>query len=216
MKILHALTGSVASTLLARFKTAYEEAGHDVKYIATDAALNFVTPSQRSFVLTDREEWNTYHENKRVLHIDLTKWADVMVIAPCSANTLAKLANGICDNLVTSCFRARSVKLPRKTIICPAMNTEMHNHPAYQKHVRQLKEWNCNIMSPIHKKLFCGDVGVGAMQSVDSVMLHISQPSTFLCGKCFDFMVKVDDIDGPEWTTPNICTRCDPSPTHGT
>jgi phosphopantothenoylcysteine synthetase/decarboxylase len=130
---------------------------------------------------SDETEWDAYKNENLVQHIELTKKADVFLIAPCTANTLAKIANGICDNLVTCCVRA--FPLHKRLIIAPAMNTNMWENPITQKHVSMIRDQKygslirelraCLIIDPISKELFCGDTGVGAMANIDDIVNSI-------------------------------------------
>ena len=122
-------------------------------------------------VLTDRDEWCEVAEvGDKVLHIELRRWADVFVVAPCSANTLAKLANGLCDNLLT-CV-ARAWPIGTKPLVCAAaMNTAMWEHPFTAKHVSTLRqELGVLFVPPVAKKLACGDFGMGALASIASIV----------------------------------------------
>lgn len=97
-----------------------------------------------------------------ILHIELRRWADVVLVAPCSANTLSKIAHGSCDNLATSLLRALAPTTP--TYIFPAMNTFMYEHPLTSEHLRTVQEVvRYQVVGPIGKGLACGDVGLGAM-----------------------------------------------------
>ncbi|KAE8253989.1 hypothetical protein A4X13_0g3585 [Tilletia indica] len=111
----------------------------------------------------DVDEWSSWKKvGDPVLHIELRRWADVVLLAPCDANTLAKLANGICDNLLTSFFRALSPSTP--TFIFPAMNTLMYEHPLTGQHLEILQSTlGYEVHGPIPKQLACGDIGQGAM-----------------------------------------------------
>jgi len=103
-----------------------------------------------------------YRIGDPILHIELRRWADIVLIAPCSANTLAKIATGTCDNLVTSLLRALAPTTP--TYVYPAMNTLMYEHPLTAQHVRTVRDViGYHVVGPISKGLACGDVGVGAM-----------------------------------------------------
>jgi phosphopantothenoylcysteine decarboxylase len=173
MNILHGYTGSVATTLLNKFKKEYySDKNISNKFIFTQSSLNFVKLDDFWFrsdeVYDDAEEWNTYQSSKKVLHIDLSKWADVFVIAPLSANTLAKLANGICDNLLTCVARAWDFNKP--FIVAPSMNTRMYEHPVTKEHLDKISSWGIKIVPPIEKTLFCGDTGIGAMAQIDDIM----------------------------------------------
>ena len=107
---------------------------------------------------------------EEVIHIELVKWADVFVIAPCSANTLAKISNGICDNLLTCCARAWDLNDWFKClVVAPAMNTNMWSHPCTQEHLNRLRGWGIKVVEPVMKKLYCGDIGIGALAHLDDI-----------------------------------------------
>lgn len=126
------------------------------------------------FAFTDADEWSSW--NKRsdpVLHIELKKWADLMLVAPLDANTMAKFSNGQCDNLLTCIARAWDINQMRKRpiIVCPAMNTFMYNHPVTDKQLQILtEEYQYTLVNSVEKTLMCGDVGVGAMAEIDTIV----------------------------------------------
>jgi phosphopantothenoylcysteine decarboxylase len=125
-----------------------------------------------------------------ILHIELRKWADALIIAPLSANTLAKITNGQCDNLVTlvcRCWdmklrssqdtgeeRPRQVKLAKPIIVAPAMNTMMWEHPITEEQLDRLRSWGYTIANPIEKLLMCGDQGRGAMAHIETITAALS------------------------------------------
>ncbi|KAI3625230.1 hypothetical protein CBS9595_000591 [Malassezia furfur] len=116
---------------------------------------------------TDADEWGAWKVlGDPVLHIEvrsvtltqLRRWADVVLLAPCSANTLAKIAHGLCDNVVTSFLRALSPDTP--TWVYPAMNTLMYLHPLTDQHLDVLRDTlHYEVFGPIEKRLACGDLG---------------------------------------------------------
>ncbi|XP_029379709.1 phosphopantothenoylcysteine decarboxylase isoform X2 [Echeneis naucrates] len=108
-----------------------------------------------------------------VLHIELRRWADLFVIAPLDANTLGKIASGICDNLLTCVVRAWDTSRP--LLFCPAMNTAMWQHPITAKQVSSLKEFGYMEIPCIAKTLVCGDEGKGAMAEVSTIVSVIKQ-----------------------------------------
>lgn len=176
MNILHGLTGSVATTIAHKFGESYRKKGFKSKVVTTFYSKRFDAPKWAFDAnFDDSDEWFEYGNNSTVLHIDLTKWADVFVIAPCSANTLAKVANGLCDNLLTCC--ARAWDFDKQFVIAPSMNTKMWNHPITQKHLNEIKSWGVTIVPPIEKKLFCGDFGMGAMADTYSIVQTIKAAS---------------------------------------
>ncbi|CCF51682.1 hypothetical protein NDA11_000558 [Ustilago hordei] len=135
------------------------------------AASQNSSPSEhlpRAKVWTNTDEWTSFTKiGDPILHIQLRRWADIVLVAPCSANTLAKLNAGICDDLVTSFLRA----LPQPTtshspsvVLFPAMNTLMYLHPLTSLHLATVRQvLGYEVMPPIEKKLACGDLGTGAM-----------------------------------------------------
>ncbi|XP_053933613.1 phosphopantothenoylcysteine decarboxylase isoform X3 [Cuculus canorus] len=108
-----------------------------------------------------------------VLHIELRRWADLMLVAPLDANTLAKLANGICDNLLTCVIRAWDLSKP--LLFCPAMNTAMWEHPITAQQVEQLKGFGYTEIPCVVKKLVCGDEGRGAMAEVWTIVESVKR-----------------------------------------
>lgn len=165
--ILIGCTGSVATIKLpVLIKKLLESCDHfQIKVIVTKHSTHFFDKNEippEVSILTDEDEWLTW--NRRgdpVLHIELGKWADLMVIAPLDANSLAKISTGICDNLLMCTVRAWDFSKP--LIFCPAMNTRMYDHPLTAEQVEKLKSWGYIEVPTISKTLMCGDTGNGAM-----------------------------------------------------
>lgn len=177
MNVLHGFTGSVASVLAQKFKDNYKTNKDEVKYVLTSSSFHILNGVKEPLILsdawTDHNEWAEYKNKKTVLHIDLVKWADVFVIAPLSANTLAKLANGLCDNLLTCCARAWNFE--KRMIVAPAMNTQMWNHPITLEHIKKIESWGVTVVPPTSKKLYCGDIGIGAMAKVEDIINEVTR-----------------------------------------
>lgn len=166
--VLLVTTGSVASIkapLIVKELLRYRNV--KVEVVSTKSSLAFFDAKDveeaGSRVWTDDDEWSdSYKIGDPILHIELRRWADIVLVAPCSANTLAKIAGGFCDNLVTSLLRALSPMTP--TYIFPAMNTFMYEHPLTAEHLRVVRDVvRYNVVGPIGKNLACGDAGLGAM-----------------------------------------------------
>ena len=169
--VLLGVTGSVAAIHTPDLVADLQQAGHVVKIVATRSALYFFDPIPLC-VIRDEDEWpgDRYQRGDPVLHIELRRWADLLLIAPCDANTLAKLALGLADNCLTCVYRAWEPSRP--VLLAPAMNTLMWEHPATARHLAQIAADlgpSLRVVPPISKKLACDDVGVGAMASRESI-----------------------------------------------
>lgn len=181
--VLLVVTGSVAAIKVESLVGALQSDGRwTVRVVVTRSARHFVERRDNAAEdgawcgvekFTDDDEWAAWNgRGDRVLHIDLRSWADVLLFAPLSANTLAKLAQGMADNLAT-CV-ARAWPWGRKpVVIAPAMNTEMWAHPATMEHIATLRRWGGEavvVVEPVSKTLACGDVGKGALAPVESIV----------------------------------------------
>ncbi|GLG94845.1 Putative phosphopentothenoylcysteine decarboxylase, partial [Gryllus bimaculatus] len=176
--LLIGCTGSVASIKLPEIIQEFKKiAGENVeiRVVVTQYANHFFKESDLPNsieVFNDEDEWKAWNSRgDPVLHIELGKWADLMVIAPLDANTLAKIAQGLCDNLLTCVVRAWDMK--KHLLFCPAMNTRMWNHPITSKHISVLKSWGYCEIPPISKTLMCGDKGIGAMAEVSTIVQRV-------------------------------------------
>ncbi|MFO0929821.1 MAG: flavoprotein, partial [Gemmataceae bacterium] len=153
-RVLLGVTGSVAAIKTPELYAALRSAGHEVRIVATNAACYFFDPASidgipgdppgrnPEVVSLDEDEWRGKEQGWRweretpVLHIELRRWADVLVIAPLDANTLAKLAGGLCDNCLTCVYRAWDTTRP--VVLAPAMNTLMWEHRLTGQQLRQM------------------------------------------------------------------------------
>ncbi|GBF90347.1 phosphopantothenoylcysteine decarboxylase [Raphidocelis subcapitata] len=175
-RVLLGLSGSVATIkapLLCRCLCEFA----DVRVIATAAARRFVgegqLPPQAGQLLGDEDEWRQWKQvGDPVMHIELRRWADALVIAPLSANTLAKAAGGLCDNLLTCVVRAWDFDRP--LLVAPAMNTLMWDSPFTRRHLDALAQLGVAVVPPVGKRLACGDVGLGAMAAPEAVAAAVA------------------------------------------
>jgi phosphopantothenoylcysteine decarboxylase len=205
-RLILGVTGSVAAIRTPALYAQLNAAGHEVRVVATRSSLYFfdtavlgLAQGDNAEVTTDgplfrdSDEWpgTRYHRGDEVLHIEFRKWADLFVIAPLDANTLAKFALGLSDNFLTCIYRAWDFSKP--LILAPAMNTLMWDSPVTLGHLRQLiayrttepvpAGWTLDqapaiyaryvpkiiLIPPQSKRLACGDVGVGAMAEVTEI-----------------------------------------------
>ncbi|XXG45163.1 hypothetical protein AAC387_Pa02g0322 [Persea americana] len=163
-RILLAASGSVAAIKFANLCHSFSEWA-EIRAVATKSALHFIDKASLPkdvLFYTDDDEWSSWKKiGDNVLHIELRKWADLMVIAPLSANTLGKIAGGLCDNLLTCIVRAWDFNKP--LFVAPAMNTFMWNNPFTERHLEIVSQLGISLVPPITKRLACGDYGNGAM-----------------------------------------------------
>ncbi|EGP83030.1 putative phosphopantothenoylcysteine decarboxylase, partial [Zymoseptoria tritici IPO323] len=194
--LLLSATGSVATIKLPLI-LSYLSTHHpnlSIRLILSPTALTFLSgqsaeqPTPATLLATiptleaiylDSDEWlRPWVRGDPILHIELRRWADLMVIAPLSANAMAGLCGGFSSSLILSVARAWDgtgtidEERPSGIILCPAMNTAMWNHPVTSSHMAKLEgEWNVDreggwveVLRPVEKNLACGDVGSGAMR----------------------------------------------------
>lgn len=179
--ILLGVTASVAAVKTVNLAKALGAFGN-VSIVTTKQAAYFLKPDYDALqelgisVYKDDDEWPLLHGHYPVgdpiLHIELRRSADCMVIAPLDANTLAKIAYGLCDNLLTSVVRAWDWQKP--LFLCPAMNTLMWENPPTAEHVMLLKNRGALFIDPIEKKLACNDIGMGGMAEVADIAESMS------------------------------------------
>lgn len=167
-KILIGVCGSIAaykSALLVRFLI---KEGAEVRVLMTDAARQFITPLTlgtlsknpvlTTFAREETGEWNS--------HVELGLWADALVIAPASANTIASFAHGICNNLITATYLSARCAI----FVAPAMDLDMYRHPATQENLQTLKKWGNTIIDAEHGDLASGLTGVGRMSEPEHII----------------------------------------------
>ena len=171
--ILLGVCGSIASYKSASLTRLLIKAGANVKIVMTSDACNFITPLtlstlSKNLVLTEYFDPKTGNWNN---HVELGLWADIFIIAPATANTLAKFANGICDNLLAAVYL--SAKCP--VYLAPAMDLDMWKHPATQKNINSLISNGNFIINPAYGELASGLTGDGRMAEPEEIIELISQ-----------------------------------------
>ncbi len=203
--ILLAATGSVATIKLPLI--AYNIAKHakvSIRIVITESAAKFLqdqSPEQPSLdslldmpgvdgIYHDSDEWSKpWVRGDAILHIELRRWAHVLLIAPLSANSLSKMANGMSDDLLMSVVRAWDTtglvdERKKRIFVAPAMNTAMWGHPVTRKQIKILEQdWGAGedgegegwitMLRPMEKELACGDIGNGAMMDWREIVGHV-------------------------------------------
>lgn len=161
-KILLLVSGSIAIYKSLDLVRLFIKAGASVKVVMTNAAKKFITPLTFEAISQNKvldETSETWDKSEIYNHIDISKWADILVIAPASANTINKIASGIADNLLLQIVLASK----KSVIIAPAANTNMIENPITKDSIKKLKELNFEVLETQIKELACKDFGNGAM-----------------------------------------------------
>lgn len=170
-RIVLGVSGSIAAYKSAVLIRLLVKTGAEVKVVMTSSAHDFITPLTlsalsknpvlTSFTKDETGEWNN--------HVDLGLWADAMVVAPASANTLAKMANGLCDNLLLAVYL--SARCP--VFFAPAMDLDMLQHPSTQQNIQKLTSWGNKLIQPGFGELASGLVGNGRMAEPEEIAAQL-------------------------------------------
>lgn len=169
--ILLGVTGSIAAYKIANLASMLVKQHATVHVIMTRNACHFITPMTFETLTGNKCIVDTFDRNFdfKVEHVSLAKLADVVLVAPATANVIGKIAGGICDDMLTTTVCA--TKAP--CIIAPAMNTGMWENPIVQENVEKLRRFGYGIVQPASGRLACGDVGSGKMPDEETLMWHI-------------------------------------------
>lgn len=173
MRILLGVSGSISAYKSLDIARGLVKKGHEVKVVLTSGALKFVVPEVFTYLgVSDVYQSEDDFKHKNVLHIDLARWCDVFAIAPVSANTLSRLAQGQASDLLSSIFLA--LEPHKNTLIFPAMNTNMLHHPFTEKNIediKKLKTLKNLFVSPTDAGILaCEEVGLGKLPNVDEII----------------------------------------------
>jgi phosphopantothenoylcysteine decarboxylase/phosphopantothenate--cysteine ligase len=171
--IIVGVTGSIAAYKAAILVRLLIKTGADVRVLMTPLAKEFITPLTMAtlskhpilveFFDPENGEWNS--------HVSLGEWADALVVAPATANTMAKMAAGIADNLLLTTYL--SARCP--VFVAPAMDLDMYAHPATQFNIELLRERGVGIISPCEGELASGLVGVGRMSEPEEIVAYLDR-----------------------------------------
>jgi len=198
-KVLIGVTGGIAAYKSAYLVSALVKIGCDVHVLMTEHAKEFVTPLTFESLSKNPVITNMFRRDREweVEHVSLAKSSELVIVAPATANFIGKIANGICDDMLTTTYLASNA--PK--IICPAMNTQMYEDEVFQRNLRSVRESGVTILSPVVGRLACGDVGVGKMIEPDEIVEKVKE----IFSLTLDFAGKkalvtagatVEDIDG--------------------
>lgn len=171
--VLLGVTGGIAAYKIASLASKLVKSGAEVRVIMTQNATNFITPTTFETLTGHKCVTDTFDRNFefKVEHISLAQKADVIMIAPATANVIAKLAHGIADDMLTTTVLAS--KAPK--IVAPAMNTNMYENPITQDNMKTLKKYGFKVIEPAVGYLACGDTGAGKMPEPEDLYDYIEQ-----------------------------------------
>lgn len=179
------MAGGIAVYKAAALTSKLVQAGYEVKVAMTESACKFVTPATFQALSRCEVYTDTFEEKdpKVISHIDVADWADLVIVAPATANMIGKLANGIADDMVSTTLLAATAPI----WIAPAMNVHMYSHPAVQRNIRTLAGDGCRFIEPSEGYLACGYIGKGRLEEpekiVELVSAHFVETIPLLAGK---------------------------------
>ena len=168
-KVLLGITGSIAAYKSITLIRLLVKAGAEVKVVLSPAAVSFVSPLVLSTLSKNKVIINLAEEDTWANHVMLGRWADVMVIAPLTCNTLAKMANGYCDNILLAVYLSATCPI----IVAPAMDEDMWHHPSVKKNIQTISEFGNKIIPVATGELASGIFGEGRMAEPEEIMLYL-------------------------------------------
>lgn len=169
-KILLGITGSIASYKSILLVRLFVKAGAEVKVILTPSAKDFVSPLTLSTLSRNSVLVNLFDESSWANHVMLGRWADVMVVAPLSCNSLAKMVSGICDNLLLATYLSATCPV----IVAPAMDEDMWNHPATKNNIDKLRFFGNYVIPVDQGELASGIFGEGRMSEPEAIIQYLT------------------------------------------
>ena len=178
LNILLGVSGGIAAYKAVDLASKLTAAGAKVNTVMTENACHLVGPPSFEAVTGSAvftKLWNTPEEYK-IGHIDLVDWADIIIVAPATANIIGKIANGICDDLLSTilCAAWRLIQ-SEAAFLAPAMNNNMWSNPAVQRNVTTVKEMGFQLIGPVEGRLACGTEGIGRMSEPQDIQTTIEK-----------------------------------------
>ncbi|MGM0567606.1 MAG: flavoprotein [Elusimicrobiota bacterium] len=171
MKIILGISGAVAAYKSAFLSRLFVKQGWELKVVMTEAAKKFISPLTFKALSSNPVYSEMFSQLYDPAHISLSKWADLIVVAPATANTLAKTTAGLADNLLSSII----LDFSGPVVLCPAMHAGMWNAPATVCNIKVLKERGFIIVGPGYGSLACGDEGKGRMSEPENILKEIKK-----------------------------------------
>lgn len=165
-KIVVGVTGGIAAYKACDLVSRLKKSGAQVRVVLTAHACQFVAPLSFETLSGNQAYIDTFDRKYEIGHVSLAKWADLMIIAPCTANAMGKFAAGIADDLLSTSYLA----MTGKVLIAPAMNCAMWKNPAVQENLALLKRRGVSVVGPESGFLACGDVDIGRMSEPEDIL----------------------------------------------
>ncbi|MFA1713104.1 bifunctional phosphopantothenoylcysteine decarboxylase/phosphopantothenate--cysteine ligase CoaBC [Peribacillus frigoritolerans] len=172
-KVLLCVTGGIAVYKAAALTSKLTQEGAHVKVIMSESARKFVTPLTFQALSRNDVYTDTFDEKDSsvIAHIDLADWADIILLAPATANVIGKVANGIADDMITTTLLATEAPV----WVAPAMNVHMYAHPAVQKNMETIRSFGYQFIEPGEGYLACGYVGKGRLEEPETIVEHLNR-----------------------------------------
>lgn len=169
--IILAITGGIAAYKSAFFARLLIKNGYNVRVIMTDGAKAFITPLTLQALTGNQVHTELLDETAELGmgHIELAKWADLLIVAPATANTIAKLAMGVADDLLSTVCLATTVPI----LVAPAMNQQMWQHPSVKLNLQTLRDYDYEVIQPASGMQACGDVGEGRLPEPEYLLEYV-------------------------------------------
>lgn len=171
--ILICISGSISAYKAASLASALIKRGHNVKTAATENALEFIGPAALEGITGEPVLTDMFNPSHEIPHINLPEWADLIILYPASAATIARLRMGLAEDLLSALFLSNNFRKPYW--ICPAMNINMLEHPAVVENLDILRKWGAEIIEPEEGVLACGTVGKGRAPEPDKIAEMIEE-----------------------------------------
>ena len=165
MKILIGISAGISAYKICDLVRLFKKDDHEVKVVVTENAKKLVSTVTLETLSQNKVYSDVFDTSEGVLHIELARWADLMIVAPASANVLAKMASGLSDQLLLNIILA----LDKPCYIFPSMNTTMYTHPSVQENIIKLSNWGYVIHEPVEGHLACGESGKGRLPEVNHI-----------------------------------------------
>ena len=170
-KILIGVTGSIAAYKIPLLVRLLIKAGAEIKVVMTPSAADFVSPLVLSTLSKNKVSLSLSTDHSWENHVMMGRWADIMLVAPATANTMAKMAQGLCDNLLLAAYLSATCPVH----IAPAMDEDMYHHPSFVANSEKLRAYGNTILASNHGELASGLIGMGRMAEVAEIFDHLQK-----------------------------------------